>query len=92
MSAAPSNEELNVNKSGGNCTPENYHLDSFHISKKTKVGNVGHKSPENNALVEPGFSWDLDAIFDDDDLFLKALQEDSGLSMRNDDDVFNFKN
>ncbi len=53
---------------------------------------MGHKSPGNNALVEPEFSRDLDAIFDDDDLFLKALQEDSSLSMRDDDDVFNFKN
>jgi hypothetical protein len=40
-SAAPSNNELSVNKSGGNRTPENYHLDSFHIPKKRKVGNVG---------------------------------------------------
>ncbi len=92
MSAAPSNKELSVNESGRSCTPENYRLDSFHISKKRKVGNVGHKSPENNALMEPVFSWDLDAIFEDDDLFLKALQEDSCLSMRDDDDVFNFKN
>jgi hypothetical protein len=91
MSAAPSNNELSAKESSGNCTLENYHLDSFHISKKRKVDNVGHKSPGNDALVEPGFSWDLDAIFDNDDLFLKTLQEDSGLSMRNNDDVFNFK-
>jgi hypothetical protein len=47
---------------------------------------VGHKSPEYNALVEAGISQDLDAIFDDDvtvDSFLKAFQEDPGLSMRN---------
>jgi hypothetical protein len=56
-SAVPSNDELSANKSGGDCTPENYHLDSFHIPKKRK-----------------------------------ALQEDSGLAMRNDDDAFNFKN
>jgi hypothetical protein len=84
-----------MNKSGGDRTPENYHLDSFHIPKKRKVGNVGHKSPGNNALVEPDFSWNLDAIFDNDvtvDLFLKAFQEDSGLAMRNDDDAFKFNN
>jgi hypothetical protein len=84
-----------MNKSGGNRTPENYHLDSFHIPKKKKVGDVGHKSPENNALVEAGISQDLNAIFDNDvtmDLFLKAFQEDPGLSMRNTNDVFKFKN
>jgi hypothetical protein len=56
---------------------------------------VGHKSTGNNALVEPDFSWNLDAIFDNDitvDLFLKAFQEDSGLAMRNDDDAFKFNN
>jgi hypothetical protein len=91
MSAAPSNNKLSANESSGNRTPENYHLDSFHISKKRKVGDVGHKSPGNNPLVEP-VSQDLDAIFDDDDSFLKGRQEDSGLSMRDDNDVFNFKN
>jgi hypothetical protein len=88
-SATPSNDKLSANKSGGNCTLENYHLDSFHISKKRKVGDVGHKSPVNNPLVEP-VSQDLDASFNDDGSFLKAHQEDSGLSMRNDNDVFNF--
>ncbi len=95
MSPAPSSDELSANKSGRNCTPENYHLDSFHIPKKRKVGNVGHKSPENNALVEAGISQDLDAIFDNDitmDLFLKALQDDPGLSMRNTNSAFKFKN
>jgi hypothetical protein len=94
MSAAPSNDKLSANKSSGDCTPEVYHLDSFHIPKKRKVGNVGHKSPGNNVL-EPGFSQNLDAIFDNDvtvDLSLKALQEDSGLAMGDDNDVFNFKN
>jgi hypothetical protein len=93
--AAPSNDELSANESSGNCTPENNHLDSFHIPKKRKVGDVGHKSPGKYALVELGFSQDLDAIFNDDvtvDSFLKALQEDSGLSMRDDNDAFNFKN
>jgi hypothetical protein len=69
-----------MNDSGKNCTPENYHLDSFHIPQKRKVGEVGHKSPENDALVEAGVSPDLDAIFDNDvimDSFLKA-----GLSER----------
>jgi hypothetical protein len=45
--------------------------------------------------VEPDFSQNLDAIFNNDitvDLFLEALQEDSGLSMRNDGDAINFKN
>jgi hypothetical protein len=56
---------------------------------------VGHKFPENNALVEVGISQNLDAIFDDDitmDLFLKAFQEDPGLPMRNTNDAFKFKN
>ncbi len=84
-----------ANKSGGEYAPENYHLDSFQLAKKRKVGDVGHKSTGNNALVEPDFSWNLDAIFDNDitvDLFLKAFQEDSGLAMRNDDDAFKFNN
>jgi hypothetical protein len=45
--------------------------------------------------VEAGISQHLDAIFDNDvtmDLFLKAFQEDPGLSMRNTDDPFKFKN
>jgi hypothetical protein len=95
MSPAHSNNELSMNKNGGNCTPENYHLDSFYIPKKRKVGNVGHKSPKNNALVEAGISQDLDAIFDNDvtvDLFLKVFQEDPSLSMCNTDDAFKFKN
>jgi hypothetical protein len=90
----PSNDELSANKSGGDCTRENYHLDSFYIPKKRKVGNVDHKSPGNNALVEPDFSQNLDVIFDNDvtvDSFLKALQEDSGLAMHDEDDAFNFK-
>jgi hypothetical protein len=94
-SHTPSNSELSANKSGGNHIPENYHLDSFHIPKKRKVGNVGHKSPENNALVEARISQDLDAIFNDDvpvDLFLKAFQEDPSLSMHNTNDTFKFKN
>jgi len=33
-------------------THENYHLDSFHIPKKSGSGDVPHKSPGNNALVE----------------------------------------
>jgi hypothetical protein len=94
-SPALSNGELSANKGIGNCTLENYHLDSFHIPKKRKVGNVGHKSPENNALVEAGISQDLDAIFDNDvtvDSFLKAFQKDPVLSMCNTDDAFKFKN
>jgi hypothetical protein len=86
---------LSANKSGGNCTPENYHLDSFHIPKKRKVGNVAHKSPENNALVEAGISQDLDAIFNNDvtvDLLLKAFQEKPGLSMLDTNDAFKFRN
>jgi hypothetical protein len=89
-----SNGKSSMNKSGGNLTPENYHLDSFHIPKMRKVGNVGHKSPENNALVEAGISQDLDAIFDNDvtvDLFLKAFWEDPGLSMRNTNEAFKLK-
>jgi hypothetical protein len=94
-SPALSNGELSVNESSKNCTLENYHLDSFHIPKKRKVGNVGHKSPENNALVEAGIPQNLDAIFNNDvtvDLFLKAFQEDHGLSMQDTNDAFKFKN
>ncbi len=84
-----------MNKSGGEYAPENYHLDSFQLVKKRKVGDVGHKSPRKNGLVEPDFSQNLDAIFDDDimvDLFLKAFQEDSGLVMLDDNDGFKFNN
>ena len=94
-SAARSNDELSANESGKEYAPENYHLDSFQLAKKRKVGDVGHKSPGNNALVEPDFSQNLDAIFDNDvmvDSFLKAFQEDSGLAMRNDNDAFKFNN
>jgi hypothetical protein len=94
-SPALSDSKTSTNKSGRNCTPENYHLDSFHIPKKRKVGNVGHKSPENNALVEAEISQDLDDIFDDDvtvDSFLKAFQKDPSLSMCNNNDTFKFKN
>ncbi len=54
---------------------------------------MGHKSSENNALVEEGITQDLDAIFDNDitvDSFLKAFQKDPGLSMRNTNDAFKF--
>ncbi len=70
-------------------------LYSFHNPKKRTVVDVGHKSPENNALVEAGISQNLNAIFDNDvtvDLFLKPFQEDPVLSMCNTDDVFKFKN
>jgi hypothetical protein len=56
---------------------------------------VGHKSPDNNALVEAGVSPDLDAIFDDDvsmDSSIKAFQKDPGLAIRNTNDTFKFKN
>jgi len=33
-------------------THENYHLDSFHIPKKSGSDDVPHKFPGNNALVE----------------------------------------
>jgi hypothetical protein len=45
--------------------------------------------------VEAGISQDMDAIFNDDftmDFFFKAFQEDPGLSMRNTNDAFKFKN
>ncbi len=45
---------------------------------------MGHKSPENNALVEAVVSPDLDAIFDNDitvDSFLKVFQKYPGLSI-----------
>jgi hypothetical protein len=86
---------LSANKSCRNCTPENYHLDSFHIPQKRKVGNLGHKSPGNNALVEAGVSLDVDTIFDDDnivDSFLKVFQDNPGLSICDMDDAFKFKN
>ncbi len=54
-SPALSDGDLSVNESGRNCSLENYHLDSFHIPKKRQVGNVGHKSPENNALGKQEF-------------------------------------
>ena len=94
-SPALNDSDLSGNKSGGNCTPDNYQLDSFHIPKKRKLCNVGHKSPENNALVEAGVSPELDAIFKDDvtmDSFLKAFQKDLDLSMRDTNDAFKFKN
>jgi hypothetical protein len=94
-SAVHSNDKLSANESGGEYALENYHLDSFQLVKKRKVGNVGHKSPGNNALVEPDFSRNLDAIFDDDvtvDSFLMAFQEESGLAMRDDDEAFKFNN
>ncbi len=56
---------------------------------------MGHKSPENNALVEAGVSPDLNAIFNDDvsmDSFLKAFQKEPGLAICNTDDAFKFKN
>ncbi len=56
---------------------------------------MGHKSPENNALVEAGISQNLDAIFDNDvtvDSFLKAFHKNPSLSMRDTNDVFKFKN
>jgi hypothetical protein len=95
MSPALSDVNLSANKSSKNCTPENYHLDSFHIPKKRKLGDGCHKSPENTALVEAGVSPDLDAIFDDDisvDSFLKAFQKDPGLAICDTDDALKFKN
>ncbi len=95
MSPALSDGDLSANKSSGNCTLENYHLDSFHIPQKRKVGNVGHKFPENNALVEAGVSSDLDAIFNNNvtmDSFLKAFKDNPGLSICNTKDEFKFKN
>ncbi len=56
---------------------------------------MGHKSPENNALVTAGLSPDLDAIFDNDvmvDSFLKAFQDYPGLSIHDTNDAFKFKN
>ncbi len=56
---------------------------------------MGHKSPEKNAFVEAGVSLDLDAIFDNDvtvDSFLRAFQENPGLSICNTNDAFKFKN
>ncbi len=94
-SPALSDGKLSANRSSGSCTPENYHLDSFHIPKKKKVGKVVHKSPEKNALVEARVSPDLDAIFNDDvtmNSFLKAFQKDPGLSMCDNNDAFKFKN
>jgi hypothetical protein len=94
-SLALSDGDLSANKSSGNCSLENHHLDSFHIPPKRKVGNVGHKSPENNALVKARVSPDLNAIFDDDvtvNSFLKAFQDDPGLSICNTNDAFKFKN
>ncbi len=92
-SHALSDGDFSANKSNGNCTLENYHLDSFHILQKRS--NVGHKSPENNALVEAGVYPNLDAIFHNDvtvDSFLKAFQDNPGLSICDTNDGFKFKN
>ncbi len=92
-SHALNDSDFSANKSNRNFTPEKYHLDSFHIPQKRS--NVGHKSPENNALVEVGVYPDLDAIFHDDvtvDSFLKAFQDNPGLSIRDTNDGFKFKN
>jgi hypothetical protein len=94
-SPALSDGDLSVNECSRNCSPGNYHLDGIHIPKKRKVGNVGHKSPENNAIVKTGVSPDLDAIFDDDvtvDSFVKAFENNPGLSIHDTNDTFKFKN
>jgi hypothetical protein len=56
---------------------------------------VGHKSPEKYALVEVEVSPDLDAIFDNEVTvvsFLKAFQDNLGLSICDTNGAFKFKN
>jgi hypothetical protein len=52
MSLASNETQTSMLPSVASRTHENYHLDSFHIPKKSGSGNVPHKSPGNNALVE----------------------------------------
>jgi hypothetical protein len=43
-----------VSASAGASPIENYHLDTLHVPKKMRMGDVPHKSPGNKALVSPG--------------------------------------
>ena len=52
MSLASNKTQASTLPSVASRTHENYHLDSFHIPKKSRSFNVPHKSPGNNALVE----------------------------------------
>ena len=59
---------------------ENYHLDSFLIPDKRRMGNVPHKSPENNAHVSPELgllNLTMEDFFADDismDMFINAIK------------------
>ncbi len=55
---------------------------------------MGHNSPENNALVKPRVSPDLDAIFNNGvtvDSFVKAFENKPGLSIHGTSGAFKFK-
>jgi hypothetical protein len=68
----------------------------FHIQCNSECmcfGELG--AVASNALVKVGVSSDLDIIFEDDatvDSFLKAFQDNPGLSIHNTNDAFKFKN
>ena len=51
---SPEYSDGEVSASAGASPIENYHLDTLHVPKKMRMGDVPHKSPENKALVSPG--------------------------------------
>ena len=67
---------------------KNYHLETFHVPKKRRMGDVPHKSPGNKALVSFGsdtkkeerwmsLNFAMDDLFHDDvsmDLFIQAIR------------------
>jgi ABC-type lipopolysaccharide export system ATPase subunit len=54
MSLASNETQTSMLPSEASRTHENYHLDSFHIPKKRRSGNVPHKSPGNKTKKEIG--------------------------------------
>jgi len=52
MSLASNETQASMLPSIASRPHENYHLDSFHIPKKSRSVEVPHKSPGNNALVD----------------------------------------
>jgi hypothetical protein len=51
---SPEYSDGEVSASAGASPIENYHLDSLHVPKKRRMGDVPHKSPGNKALVSLG--------------------------------------
>jgi len=92
----PSDDEGEVSSSAGASPIENYHLDTLHVPKKRRMGDVSHNhnSPGNKALVSSSSDTQrrMSLNLAMDDMFRDDVSMDSFLGQIGDGKTMHFLN